>query len=148
MTRFAYKVRDSNGKPEKGIVEALSLKQATGLLHDRGYFIVELKTAQSGLFHKNYTKSGISLSDLVYLTRQLSIMITAGLTLVESLSVLQQQLKKPHLIQLVSQFEDGVRGGSSFSEILARFPKNFPPAYIALVKAGEASGKLDVILSR
>ena len=148
MARFVYKVRDSNGKPEKGIVDALSLKQASSLLHDRGFFIVELKVAQSGLFPKNYSKGGISLNDLVYLTRQLSIMITAGLTLVESLSILQQQLGKPHLIQLVSQFEEGVRGGSSFSEVLERFPKTFPPAYIALIKAGEASGKLDLILSR
>lgn len=149
MARFTYKVKNKDGVTEKGVVEAQNVKQAGVLLHEHGYFIIELKTAQSTVFTPSGAiQSGINLNDLVHFTRQLSTMITAGLTLVESLGILQQQLSKPQLVKLVGQLEESVRGGSSFGAALEKYPKIFPPVYLALVRAGEASGKLDTILSR
>lgn len=147
MATYTYKVKDNQGKALKGIVEAVTSKQAVNLLHDRGYFIVSLKETTAPLlsFHFN---SGVSFADLVHITRQLSTMITAGLTLVESLAILRQQLSKPQIIKVISNIEDEVKGGSSFAMVLEKYPKIFPPIYLALVKAGEASGKLDTILSR
>lgn len=147
MARFNYKVKDGAGETQKGIVEAPSLKLATNLLHERGYFIVDLKEATQSLSF-GFSGSGVSLNDLVQFTRQLSTMITAGLTLVESLGILRQQLKRPTLLKLITQIEEEVRGGKSFAETLGKHPKVFPPIYMALVKAGEASGKLDIILTR
>lgn len=147
MATYSYKVKDIQGKAVKGIVEAVTIKQAAGLLHDRGYFIVSLKETAPPLFSFQFN-SGVSFADLVHITRQLSTMITAGLTLVEALAILRQQLTKTQIVKVISNIEDEVKGGSSFAKVLEKYPKIFPPIYLALVKAGEASGKLDIILSR
>ena len=147
MASYNYKVKDSQGKAIKGVVEAVTGKQAVNLLHDRGYFIVSLKETTAPLLSFNFN-SGVSFSDLVHITRQLSTMITAGLTLVEALAILRQQLSKPQIIKVITNIEDEVKGGASFATVLEKYPKIFPPIYLALVKAGEASGKLDTILSR
>jgi len=147
MAHFSYKVKDSEGNSQKGLVEAASLKHASKLLHERGFFIIEVKEQLPGLLTK-FKSTHISSNDLVHFTSQLSTMVTAGLTLVESLAILRQQLKSHAFTQLVSQLEEEVRSGKPFAAVLEKFPKVFPPIYIALVRAGEASGKLDVILAR
>lgn len=147
MARFTYKVKDSAGLTQKGIVEAQSLQNALNLLHEKGFVVIDMNLSSEG-FSFSFTKSGISFNDLVHFTRQLSTMITAGLTLVEALGILRQQLVKPAVVKLVAQIEDEVKGGKSLVEVLEKNPKVFPPIYIALVRAGEATGKLDIILSR
>lgn len=147
MANFSYKVKDKDGKTVKGLVEAITVKQATNLLHDRGYYIITLKESAVPVMSFNL-QGKTSFSDLVHITRQLATMITAGLTLVEALSILRQQLSKPQLVKLISKIEDEVKGGESFAKVLEGYPKVFPQIYLALVRAGEASGKLDVILSR
>lgn len=147
MARFTYKAKDTKGITQKGIVEALTDKQAISLLHEKGYFIISIKLASSSLSFFSHGLN-ISFEELILFTRQLATMITAGLTLTESLAILQQQLNKPALLKLVNQIEDEVQGGKSLAQVLEKYPKIFPPIYIALVKAGEASGKLDIILTR
>lgn len=147
MARFTYKAKDAKGITQKGIVEALTDKQAILLLHEKGYFVISVKLASSSFSFFSHGLN-ISFEELILFTRQLATMITAGLTLTESLSILQQQLNKPALLKLVNQIEDEVQGGKSLAQVLEKYPKIFPPIYIALVKAGEASGKLDIILTR
>lgn len=147
MAKFAYNVKDSKGQTQKGIVEAGSIKEAINLLHEKSLVVINI-TAASTPLSLNFGGSGVSFSDLVLFTRQLSTMITAGLTLIEALGILRQQLSKPALIKLVSQIENDVKGGRSLVEVLEKSPKVFPPIYIALVRAGEATGKMDVILTR
>lgn len=148
MSRFSYQVKDAEGKTQKGVVEAATNKQALSLLHERGFFVVSLKETSKPILNLSTSGNKISFSDLVHITRQLATMITAGLTLVEALNILQQQMSNPSSLKLVSQIEDEVQGGKAFADVLEKYPKVFPPIYIALVKAGEASGKLDVILTR
>jgi len=148
MPRYQYRAKDTLGHSQKGIVEAGNINLATSLLHERGYYIITLHEEAANTLTLGISQKGISFGDVVHFTRQLATMITAGLTLVEGLSILQQQLTKQSHIRLISQLEDGVRSGKSFAETLDRFPAYFPPVYLALVRAGEASGKLDVILTR
>lgn len=149
MPRFSYQIKDQEGLTQKGLVEAMNIKNAKDLLHGRGYFIISLKESSEGRF-SSIGASGekIAFNDLVHFTRQLSTMITAGLTLIEALAILQQQLNKPSLMKLVAQLEEEVRGGKSFSNVIEKHPNIFSPIYISLIKAGEASGKLDVILGK
>lgn len=148
MPRFSYKAKDINGISLKGLVEAAGIKHAANLLHEKGYYIVELKESAEKSLLPQIRGTGVSFNDVVYFTRQLSTMITAGLTLVEALGVLQQQINKPGLRKLINQLEDDVRGGKSFAEVIAKHSQIFPPVYLSLIKTGEASGKLDVILGR
>lgn len=148
MAKFSYRIKDAAGQSQKGTVEALTLRQAINLLHERGFFIIEIKELQSAIPILHSGGGKMSFSDLVYITRQLSTMITAGLTLVEALALLRQQLRSPAAIKLITQVEEEVRGGKSFAETLEKHPKVFPSVYLALVRAGEASGKFDTILAR
>jgi type IV pilus assembly protein PilC len=148
MPQFSYYVKTSEGKTLKGLVEAKTIKQAVDLLHQKSMFVISIKENMKSLMPFQGSSASINFNDLVHFTRQLATMITAGLTLIEALSILEQQLKKPKLIKLVDEIEEEVRGGKSFATTLEKYPKIFPPVYLALVKAGEASGKLDVILAR
>jgi len=148
MPRYQYQAKDNQGQSKNGIVEASSEKNAVNLLHDQGFFIVSMNEASGGFTAISGKITKVSFGDLVYITRQLSTMITAGLTLIEALNILRQQVTKPALIKLITQLEEDIQGGLSFADSLAKYPKIFPPIYLALVRAGEASGKLDSILSR
>lgn len=148
MAKFNYHIKDPIGKSQKGIVEAANITHAATLLHERGFYIIDLKEIVTNVLSVKKNDLGIAFNDVVNFTRQLSTMITAGLTLVESLSILEQQIKKTNLLKLVTQIQDGVQGGKSFAEVLEKYPNVFPPIYLALVRAGEASGKLDSILGR
>lgn len=147
MPRYNYRAKGIKGEVQNGIVEAGSLRQATSLLHERGFYIINIKEL-TPKFSLQIGHNKISFDELVHFTRQLSTMITAGLTLVDSLAIIKQQLTKPATLKLVTQIEDEVEGGKSFADVLKKYPETFPPIYIALVKAGEASGKLDTILDR
>lgn len=148
MSRFTYIVKDQDAQTHKGIVEALTKNHAVDLLHSRGLYIINIKEAAERVFLRNIVREKLSLSDLVHFTRQIATMITAGLTLSEALSVLRQQVTHAPLLRLVTQIEDEIQGGKSFAEVLEKYPQIFPQIYLALIRAGEASGKLDVILER
>src|SRR3989344_1958561 len=149
MVKFKYKAKDHESRSVEGIVEADNLKQAQDLLHEKGLFIISLKEqANSPLLLTNFSPEGISFNDLVHLTRQMSTMITAGLNLDEALLILISQIKQTKLISLLKKIEEDVRSGKSFTSILEKFPKIFSPVFISMVKAGEASGKLDIVLER
>lgn len=148
MIKFNYKAKNPESKTVDGIVEADNLKQAQDLLHEKGLFIVSVKEQTTSFFSANFKPQGISLSDLVYITRQLATMITAGLNLDESLLILITQIKQPKIINILKKLEEDVRSGKSFTTATEKYPKIFSPVYISMLKAGEASGKLDVVLER
>lgn len=148
MAKFIYKAKDNVGADIEGNVEANNIKSAQNLIHDRGYFIISLKEHTSGILTQSLGGAGIAFNDIVHITRQLATMITAGLTLDEALLILIQQIKKPKILSVLKKIEDDVRSGKSYTSALEKFPKVFPPIYLALVRAGEASGKLNVVLER
>lgn len=148
MARYSYVVKDEKGITSKGIVESVSAKHALGLLHKRNYFVVNLKEVRKIEISTKLKTISVGFGDIVNFTRQMASMITAGLTLLEALQILQNQISKPALVSLIKQLEDDVQGGTSFGDAISKYPRMFPPLYIALVRAGEASGKMDVILTK
>ena len=90
----------------------------------------------------------VGFNDIVDFTRQLAMMLNAGLSLVDSLQILKKQTYKPALLKLYEDIDRQIRAGKSLSYALERHPQYFKGVYIALVKAGEASGKLSEILLR
>ena len=90
----------------------------------------------------------IGFGDIVGFTRQLAIMLNAGLTLIDSFSILQKQITKPSLLLMIKNIYKDVLGGSTFSKALQKYPTHFSNLYISLVKSGEASGKISEILLR
>lgn len=148
MARFSYTTKDKSGASQKGFVEATNQTLAAALLHEQGYFIIGIKEVKKKGPVVSFLSGGVSENEIINFTRQLSTMITAGLTLVEGLSILSKQVTKPAFHKMIIDIRDEVQGGASFAKSLERYPRLFSKIYISLVKAGEASGKLDTILIR
>jgi len=142
---FRYKAL-FNQKIIKGKVEAESDNQAKMYIKNLGYFLIELKKetqTQNLLF---FFLNNINFNDIVNFTRQMAIMLNAGLTLIDSFDILKKQTNKIALLRLIEDLEKEIKSGNSFSSALKKHPQYFPNLYVALVKSGEASGKLSDIL--
>ncbi len=147
--RFLYQVRNQGGEITDGSIEAPSESAAVDILHDRGYTVLSLVSAQKGLFAADIAQafSKPKGRDIVIFTRQLATLIEADMPLTEGLRTLSRQVDKPALQRIISDIADAVEGGSSLSGALDEYPKLFSPFYIKLVRSGELSGKLHSSLS-
>jgi len=144
---YTYKaIKDNQRITAK--LEADSEESVLKYLRKNGYFPISISKSSMNLSILEYKLNKVNFSDIVDLTRQLSIMLNAGLTLVDALDILQKQIKKPSLGALISDLEKQIKAGASFSSVLKTYPDLFPNLYISLVKSGEASGKLSEILLR
>jgi len=163
MAVFQYSALDPSGKSLSGTIEANHMQEAISKLKGMGYFVTSVspvkfkKVTQTTTKEKKKTKSaGFSFSfgtpkikrkELMVITRQLATLIGSGLPLLRALRVLKEQRKGSSSIVL-GKIADDIESGALFSEALAKHPASFPPIYIAMVKAGEASGALEIVLSR
>lgn len=143
---FQYKAL-LNNKPVEGIFEALTEKEVLDYLKTNGYFPLSVKEKKPSILQTilHYVQQ-ISFTDITYMTRQFAIMLNAGLTLIDSLEILKKQAKKMVMKDMLADIDKTLREGKSFSQALAKYPRYFSHFYVALVKSGEASGKLDIIL--
>ncbi|NLW19319.1 MAG: type II secretion system F family protein [Candidatus Cloacimonetes bacterium] len=158
MPNFAYIVKDAKGARIEGIMKAESLDQAVDKLAKEGSTIISVKAAAEGAFKGKLSlsdkimlsiykwRTGVSLKTLVFFTRQLSTMFSAGLTIEKSISDLEKAEKNKKFAKVLRQLSDDIRKGYSLSEAMEQHPGVFNPLYIALVTAGEVSGTLHTIL--
>ena len=150
MAKFKYVARDNGGNKVEDEISAKSQAAAVQQLRRSGYSVLSINEAKSGLFNLSFgkPKARVSGSDLVIFTRQFSTMVEAGLPVVEILDILLEQTDDAGFKIVVSDVRGAVRGGSDLSSAMTKFPKVFSPLYVNLIRAGEASGDLDVILKR
>jgi len=143
---FYYKAIQ-NGKILKGKIEAEEENDVINYLKTKGIFIIEIKKERSfqiSLLNSIFDR--VNFSDIVNFTRQLAMMINAGLTLVEGLDILKKQTTKQSIKKIINDFSEEVKAGNPFSTALKKYNSHFSNLYIALVRSGEASGKLGEIL--
>jgi len=145
---FQYKALKGTTVVEKKI-EAASSASVVDHLQKNGYFPVWVKEVkEQGPSLLSSLTDKVNFNDIVDFTRQIAIMLNAGLTLIDSLEILKKQITKESLRKMVNNIDAKIKSGESFSSSLKRYPENFTNLYIALVKSGEASGKLGEILLR
>lgn len=149
MTRFfEYKSRDSVGKLVKGKLEAGSEGAVVDKLRTMGLAPVEIRetVAASGLNREisfgSFAK-GVDLKSLAIVSRQMATMISAGLSLLKTLSILAEQTENKKLKAILVQVTREVETGSSLSDALGRHSVDFPPLMISMIRAGEAGGFLE-----
>ena len=148
MPFFKYTVRNEHGETVRGKVEAQTIQQAVGLLHNRSLLVISISPFKEDVFSGfKSIFNGISQNEIVGFTRQLSTMVTAGLTLNEALGILRQQ-SKTSLNKMVGDLQREIEGGSSFAHALELQGKTFSTIYIQLVRAGEVAGVLQDVLAR
>lgn len=148
MKRFIYKAKDKYGKVIVGEVEAVDDKSAAKLVHKKELLVLSIKTIyENPIVAIRNLKDKITPSDIATFTRQLATMVSAGLPLTESLTILKSQAKGS-MGRVVAQILADIEGGESMSKALMKHPSVFSPSYTALVKSGEAGGVLDTVMVR
>jgi general secretion pathway protein F len=152
---FEYKgILVGTGKPIKGVRDAENAKTLRAVLRKDGIMLTgatEEKAAKAKAKRdlKLFALMGRpSTADIALMTRQLATLIGAGIPLFESLNALIEQVENEALKRVLTQVREQVREGTSFAKSLEGHPGVFPPLYVNMVRAGEASGTLEGVLTR
>lgn len=146
MAIFKYRAKNSYGETINGKVEAQLRDQAFAVLRDRGLFVISVAEQNDNITLNIPFLNGVKKDDIIGFTRQLSTMITAGLSLLDAMTILERQ-SKPAMRKLISDLMRDIEGGASFADALSHH-NEFSRVYQNLVKAGEAAGVLNDILAR
>lgn len=152
MPAFEYVSVDTDGRKQKGVLEADSARQVRQQLRDKGWLPVSVEPAarehkqeKSGL---SFQRSGMSAYELALITRQLATLIQAGIPVEETLRAVSRQTERPALQSLMLAVRARVIEGYTLAQAMSEFPKAFPDLYRATVSAGEKSGHLDLVLNQ
>ncbi|MCI5779726.1 MAG: type II secretion system F family protein [Lentisphaeria bacterium] len=158
MPQYQYTAMDGNGKERKGKINAVSEEAAAAELRGKNLYVTSIRVAvdmkkvrakaKGGGLNINLGPMVIGRKDLTIVTRQLAILLSAGLPLIRSLRTLEKQAKNPAVRGVLGKTSDIVEGGATFAEALSQSPKSFDKLYLNMVRAGEASGAMEVILDR
>lgn len=166
MPQFFYKARDRWRKLFTGQMEGPNKAEIAARILQMGYLPVFIQekagkavAGSDAIKGTSVSKSDISLGflekfrrvkadELLFFTRQLTTIIRAGIPITTGLSILAEQSKNPNLGKAIQDVLDRVKEGDPLSDALARHPKIFSEIYIQMVRAGEASGKLEEVLNR
>lgn len=159
MPVYEYTALDAAGKKHKGVLDADSLPAARQKIRQLGKYPVEIKeTAPKGRggqkgagassFFNLQGGARVKQQEIHVATRQLATLLGAGIPLVPALTGLIEQTSSKSLQTIITQIKDAVNEGNSLTDALAEHPRLFSKVYVNMVRAGEASGSLDVVLDR
>jgi len=167
MPQFLYVAMDSNGKERKGKIDSPSEEQAASALKKQNLYPTSIKPAKgtviaatkknaskgkkkksAGIMNMTIGTPVIRRKQLTLFTRQLAILLDAGLPLIRSLKTLERQTRDPIVKMVLGETADAVEAGSTFSEALAKNPKTFDKLFLNMIRAGEAAGAMETILNR
>lgn len=143
--KFSFKALKNDIIVQK-TMEATTEGEVLNYLRKNAYIPISITQNAPLLPQFNAIFDKVSFSDIVEFTRQLAIMLNAGLTLVDCFAILEKQITKEGMIAVVQSIQKDVLSGNTFSKALQKYPQHFPNIYIALVKSGEVSGKMSDIL--
>ncbi len=150
MSKYKYVARDSTGKKIEDEITAKSQAAAMQQLRRNGLAVLSIGEVKKSIFSGSLfkPKPRVTGDDLVIFTRQFATMVEAGLPVVEILDILLEQTDDAGFKLAVSDVRSAVRSGTDLSTAMGKYPQVFPALYVNLIRAGEASGDLDVILKR
>ena len=157
MPAYNYIAMDAKGREQKGKINAPNEEAVANELRRKGMFPTSIRAAvktkaakskRSGGMNINLGSSNINRKDLTIVTRQLAILLDAGLPLIRSLHTLERQAKSPAVRIVLGKTAETVEGGATFAEALSQHPKSFDKLFLNMVRAGEASGAMETILDR
>jgi len=157
---YSYKARGQSGQVLNGNLEAASREDAANQLRERNLYAVSIKAVESGgerkesrltrdinLSEFNIFGGGYKISELANFAQRLSVLITAGIPIVRSITIIKKQSNSKHEKNMLEKLLSRVEAGETLSSALKEHPKYFPKLFIHLIKAGETGGVLDEVLS-
>lgn len=145
--KFQFKAVKGIGIFKKNI-EAINKQEVVDYLKENGYVPIEIKRVGTHDYPFLQFFNHVSFSSIVNFTRQLAIITTAGMTLTDALEILKKQSNKSTIASVIENIDKEIKGGSSFSFALKKYPQYFSKLYVSLIISGEASGKLSEIMTR
>lgn len=148
MVVFKYNGRTAQGSLKRGTVDATNKQAAITKLRSQGINPREIEVSNS-ILHKDISFGAkVKNQDFVIYSRQFATLIRAGVSILESTRILAEQTSSKPLRKALQSVEEDVRGGLSFSNATAKYPKIFPDLFVNMIRAGEATGNLDEALER
>ncbi len=152
MASFSYKARMLTGGITEGLLEAPDQKAAVD--HIRGQKMIPLEVLESAppLLERLKImfpfKGKVQAKELVLFSRQLSTLVSAGVPLVQGLTILEEQVESKIFKDIIHTIREDIESGQSITDALRKHPNAFEELYVSMIKAGEVGGILDVILER
>jgi len=153
MAVYEYLALDEHGKRARGIIDADTQQAARRRLREMGLHPTSMAETGETVAVERDVRSRMKLrrpiaAEVCLVTRQLAVLLAAGMQLVEALSCVLDQIDHPRLTKVVFNVRERVRQGAAFADALAAHPKEFNDLYVNMVRAGEKSGALDIVLAR
>ena len=148
MSTYVFKAIDLTGGKARGEVEADSKQQVSDQLKQRGLIVLDIADKHSSKEIELQFLKRVKANDLAVFSRQLSTMISSGMSILRSLYVLEEQTESKFLKETIVAVRKDVEAGLSLSDAMARHPKVFSPLFVAMTQAGETGGVLEDALMR
>jgi type IV pilus assembly protein PilC len=153
MAQFKYKAKTTSGSITEGTIEAPDVRNASDKLRQQKLIVQELNEVKTGGLGAKIAAmlpfgKGVSSADLTLFSRQLSTLVSSGVPLVQGLTILEDQIEAPAFKKVVHSLRGDIESGISISDGMRKYPEAFGELYVAMIKAGELGGILDVILER
>ncbi|WP_297960454.1 type II secretion system F family protein [uncultured Ruminococcus sp.] len=145
MKSYSYIAQDARGKQIKGVMNAENEQEFRQRAQEKGLYVKDYREGDSGDAKSMYK---FNTKDLSFCCRQLSAMLTSGLTLVKAIDILTKEQENEKARAIWQDIYENVQKGESFSSTLEMHSDSFPDFLISMVGAGESSGSLDIIMTR
>ena len=145
MKSYSYIAQDARGKQIKGVMNAENEQEFRQRAQEKGLYVKDYREGDSGDAKSMYK---FNTKDLSFCCRQLSAMLTSGLTLVKAIDILTKEQENEKARAIWQDIYENVQKGESFSSTLEMHSDSFPAFLISMVGAGESSGSLDIIMTR
>jgi len=140
---FKYKAKDPKGKIVEGEIEASDNLDAVKKLKNQKFSVISVTESK-----KKLKGAKVQSKDIVVFSRQLSTLVSSGVPIIQSLSILESQAENKSFARVIARIKSDIESGLSISDAMAKHPKVFSELYVSMIKAGEVGGILDTILDR
>ena len=156
MPTYQFEAMDATGQEIRDEIDAANEEEAQTTIRQMGYFVTKISVkkqaagekGKAGGKKRSFAMGGAKTKHICAFTRQLSILQDAGLPILRSLKILENNQKPGKLKNALMDVCDEIEGGATLSEALSKSPKVFSRLYVNMIKAGEAGGALETILQR
>lgn len=151
MPKYFYTARSLKGEPKSGVLEVKDRSELSRVLRQEGYLLISANLEEEEIKEKRFEISlpfgGVGLKEKMFFTRNLKVMIAAGLPLPRALKILADQSKSKKFRRVLSEVREEVVKGTSFSQSLSRYPDIFSELFQNMIKVGEEAGTMEEVLA-
>lgn len=147
LRKYSYTAKDSKGKISSGELEAENLEEAHKKLEENGLVVMSVEEEKKWEFTASFLGRRVGAGDKALFSRQLATMMAAGYPLVEALKVISSQTRNKYFKQVIDEVTVDIEGGYSLATAMAKHYDVFNRVYIAVIRSGESSGNLSIVLN-